>query len=199
MGPCCSEPCSWTSPGSGSRTSPARVIEATGRHPSRPAAAEWFSSVEGASGVVSTAPRRCWIRPSSISRTPGREQQIAHPHDGRDACTVFALTAGTAAELWGRSPTSGSAALLGRVSGSPASPASRLRRHRRRLRGHGAGDRPAGADPRPRPPGARRLRSVPRRRRLAAAKSRRRGRCSRRRRGSASSTSRTPSRRPLTI
>jgi AraC-like DNA-binding protein len=32
---------------------------------------------------------------------PGAEQQVAHPHDGGDACTVFALSAEVAAELWG--------------------------------------------------------------------------------------------------
>jgi AraC-like DNA-binding protein len=32
---------------------------------------------------------------------PGAEQQVAHPHDGGDACTVFALSAEVTAELWG--------------------------------------------------------------------------------------------------
>ena len=36
---------------------------------------------------------------------PGHEQQIAHPHDGGDACTVFALAPETAAQLWGGDPT----------------------------------------------------------------------------------------------
>jgi AraC-like DNA-binding protein len=35
---------------------------------------------------------------------PGYEQQIAHPHDGGDACTVFALASETAAQLWGGDP-----------------------------------------------------------------------------------------------
>jgi AraC-like DNA-binding protein len=36
--------------------------------------------------------------------TPGHEQQIAHPHDEGDACTVFSLAPQTAAELWGGDP-----------------------------------------------------------------------------------------------
>ena len=36
--------------------------------------------------------------------SPGHEQQVAHPHDGGDACTVFALTPEAAAALWGGEP-----------------------------------------------------------------------------------------------
>jgi AraC-like DNA-binding protein len=32
---------------------------------------------------------------------PGQEQQVAHPHDGGDACTVFVLAPATVAALWG--------------------------------------------------------------------------------------------------
>jgi AraC-like DNA-binding protein len=35
---------------------------------------------------------------------PGDEQQVAHPHDGGDACTVFSLSADAAAGLWGGEP-----------------------------------------------------------------------------------------------
>jgi AraC-like DNA-binding protein len=35
---------------------------------------------------------------------PGQEQQVAHPHDGGDSCTAFALSPETAAELWGGDP-----------------------------------------------------------------------------------------------
>lgn len=35
---------------------------------------------------------------------PGSEQQIAHPRDGGDACTVFALGPETVAQLWGGEP-----------------------------------------------------------------------------------------------
>jgi AraC-like DNA-binding protein len=35
---------------------------------------------------------------------PDQEQQVAHPHDGGDACTVFALSAETVAQLWGGDP-----------------------------------------------------------------------------------------------
>jgi AraC-like DNA-binding protein len=35
---------------------------------------------------------------------PGYEQQIAHPHDGGDACTVIALAPETAGQLWGGDP-----------------------------------------------------------------------------------------------
>jgi AraC-like DNA-binding protein len=33
--------------------------------------------------------------------SPGDEQEVAHPRHGGDACTVFALSAETAADLWG--------------------------------------------------------------------------------------------------
>lgn len=36
--------------------------------------------------------------------SPGHEQQVAHPRDGGDACTVFAVSPETAAELWGGDP-----------------------------------------------------------------------------------------------
>ena len=35
---------------------------------------------------------------------PGDEQQVAHPHDGGDVCTVFSLSADMAAGLWGGDP-----------------------------------------------------------------------------------------------
>jgi AraC-like DNA-binding protein len=35
---------------------------------------------------------------------PGQEQQVAHPHDGGDACTVFVLSPGTVARIWGGDP-----------------------------------------------------------------------------------------------
>lgn len=36
--------------------------------------------------------------------SPGHEQEVAHPRDGGDACTVFALAPETAAALWGGDP-----------------------------------------------------------------------------------------------
>jgi AraC-like DNA-binding protein len=35
---------------------------------------------------------------------PGQEQQVAHPREGGDACTAFALSAEVVAELWGGDP-----------------------------------------------------------------------------------------------
>ena len=35
---------------------------------------------------------------------PGQHQQVAHPHDGGDACTVFSLGAELAAQIWGGEP-----------------------------------------------------------------------------------------------
>ena len=35
---------------------------------------------------------------------PGEEQQVAHPCEGGDACTVFSLTSEVAAEIWGGDP-----------------------------------------------------------------------------------------------
>jgi AraC-like DNA-binding protein len=35
---------------------------------------------------------------------PGQEQQVAHPHDGGDACTVVVLAPGTVAQIWGGDP-----------------------------------------------------------------------------------------------
>jgi AraC-like DNA-binding protein len=35
---------------------------------------------------------------------PGQEQQVSHPHDGGDSCTVFALAPETAGQLWGGDP-----------------------------------------------------------------------------------------------
>ncbi len=35
---------------------------------------------------------------------PGQHQQVAHPHDGGDACTVFSLRPELAAHIWGGDP-----------------------------------------------------------------------------------------------